>query len=229
MKLKILSWNIWIDCNFEQVKKFLKSSNADIIGLQEVLDNDPKRDVIKFFNKQGYNYVYAPIKKVWGSRTWSDGPAIFTKHKIIKSETYVLSKEEARAAARADIQIDGKILHVFVTHLVHTHQIQSANQDEQADNLIKLLPKENTIVIGDFNATPDSSVITQMRKTLTDSDPKSLPTWSVYPQGCPTCNPQDINIRLDYIFLTRDIKFLSSKVEFSKASDHLPVSAKVNI
>lgn len=54
MILKIFSWNIWIDGYFDQVSGFLKKSNADIIGLQEVKGNDPRRDTIGFLNKLGY-------------------------------------------------------------------------------------------------------------------------------------------------------------------------------
>lgn len=229
MQLKILSWNIWIDCNFDQVTEFLKSSNADIVGLQEIVENDPKRDIIKALSKLGYQHAFAPVKKVWGNKTWSDGPAIFSKYNILENKKYTLSKTDSRVAVRAIIQAENKILYIFNTHLIHTHQQQSDVQDEQVDNLIKLLPQKQAIVMGDFNATPDSSVINKMRKILTDSDPNSAPTWSVYPEGCVICNPSDINIRLDYIFITPDIKILSSKVELSRASDHLPISAIIKV
>ena len=83
--------------------------------------------------------------------------------------------------------------------------------------------------MGDFNATPDSAVIQKMRNVLNDSDPLSTPTWSVYPEGCKTCHPLDVNTRLDYIFTTKDIKTSEFHVEHSKASDHLPVSVMVEI
>lgn len=41
MILKILSWNIWIDGFFDQAAEFLEKSGADIIGLQEVVNDDP--------------------------------------------------------------------------------------------------------------------------------------------------------------------------------------------
>lgn len=66
MLVKILSWNIWIDSHLEQVKEFLKNSNADIIGLQEVREDDPSRETIKYLNSLGYQHVFAPIAKTWG-------------------------------------------------------------------------------------------------------------------------------------------------------------------
>ena len=229
MRLKVLSWNIWTDGYFGQVTSFLKASEADIIGLQEVLPDDPRRDVIRFLNKLGYQHVFVPVKKTFSNKIRNDGPAIFSKYKISKSETYILSTKNPRAAVNADILVGDETLHVFSTHLIHTHQQPSKEQEEQGLNLLKVMPARRAIVMGDFNATPESSVIKYMRKALIDSDPSPLSTWSVYPQGCEVCNPQEINTKLDYIFTSKDIKISSFKVEKSKGSDHLPISVILDI
>ena len=229
MQIKVLSWNIWIDNYFSEVKKFLKSANADIIGLQEVLPNDPNRDVVGFLENHGYKSVFSPFEHHWGTNVYYDGPAIFTKFPIIKTEKIVLSKKDSRIAVRADIKVGNKTLHVFSTHLIHTHQQPSKVQEEQARTLLKNLPAENTIVMGDFNATPQSSTIQNIKKVLVDSNPSSKPTWSVYPEGCLVCNPQEVNIRFDYIFTTKDLKTSSFKVENSKGSDHLPISVNLEL
>lgn len=229
MQLKVLSWNIWTDGNFGEVLDFLKGANADIIGLQEVVSDDQKRDVIGFLKSLGYHYVFAPIRKEWGDHVYNDGPAVFAKNKILKSETFILSTSESRAAAKAEVQIGTETLSVFSTHLVHTHQQQSDIQEEQATNLIKLIPQENAILMGDFNAEPSSSAIKIISDSLINSDPTNKPTWSVYPEGCITCNPQAIDTKLDYIFTTKDISAIGFKVENSKASDHLPISVIIEI
>ncbi len=229
MSLKVLSWNIWIKGNFQGICDFLDAADADIIGLQEVTADDPAFDVIGHLSKRGYEYVFAPVKKVWDGVTYNDGPALFSRYPIHSSEKYLLSDVDTRAAARADIEIDGQILHVFNTHLIHTHQHYSKAQETQADDLLKLVPNERTIVMGDFNATPESVVIQKMKKALIDSDPASQPTWSVYKPGCETCNPERIDTRLDYIFTTPDLKTSGFKVEESKASDHLPISVTVEL
>lgn len=227
MILKVLSWNIWIDGYFDQIAHFLKESNADIIGLQEVKDDDPKRDVIGYLSKLGYAYVFAPVEKAWGGDIYHDGPAIFSKYPIIRSEISLLSKTDSRAAVRADIQVEERLVHVFSTHLIHTHQKESPVQEEQGANLLQLLPHDHVIVMGDFNAIPESTVIQNMKHVLVDSNPSADPTWSVYPAGCATCNPQNIDIRLDYIFTSNDIQVKSFEVGDSQGSDHLPISATI--
>lgn len=224
MQVKILSWNIWIDSYFEQVKEFIKNSDAGIIGLQEMREDDPEREVVEYLNSLGYQHVFAPIAKTWGGKVWNDGPAVFSKYEIVSSKKYVLSEEDSRAAAQADIKIGERLLHVFSTHLTHTHQQDSVTQLRQVEELLNYIPTEQSILMGDFNAIPQSRTIQKVKEKLIDTDSKDQPTWSVYPEGCITCNPQEIDTRLDYIFTTKDINTHSYKVEESKGSDHLPIS-----
>ena len=226
-KIKVLSWNIWIDGHFNEITEFLKKSDADIIGLQEVKDNDSTLDVIKYLNGLGYEHVFAPVEYTRDNKIFIFGPAVFSKHKIVSSETFNLHAEDKRVAVKADIRVGDEMLHVFSTHLTHTHQQPSDVQEAQGKNLIKVIPSERTVVMGDFNATPGSKTIQKMKEALIDTDPKSLPTWSVYPAGCEDCNPQKIDTRLDYIFVTSDLKVNTFEVGESRGSDHLPIIATI--
>lgn len=133
-----------------------------------------------------------------------------------------------RAVARADIDVGGRVLHVFSTHTVHTHQKPSGKQEAQVARLIEKLPTENVIAMGDFNATPESKAIHMMRERLVDTDQSDKPTWSMYPEGCGVCKPQALDTRLDYIFVSKDLAFHSYEVGKSTGSDHLPVSVEVD-
>jgi len=228
MRLKILSWNIWISGNFEQITDFLEKADADIIGLQEVEADAPERDVIGFLTKLGYAHVFAPVPKT-GKRKVNDGPALFSRHGLLNEKTHSLSNTSNRSAVSADIQVGERIVHAFSTHLLHTHQAYTDVQGEQVENLLKILPKQKTILMGDFNAGADSAYIKRMRSVLQDTDPSGTPTWSMYPEGCDVCNPQSVDIRLDYMFTTPDLTVLSSRVEDSNASDHLPISAEIEV
>ncbi len=239
MQLKVLSWNIWGGQYLPQVIDFLKESNADIIGLQEV-SQDPggANNVAEVIGKQlGYRWVYGAVKRLkasevgWKSeKTVEWGNAILSKYEITENKNHPLSETHKRFALEAVIKVNTKALHVFSTHLVHIHQKPPETQEKlethetQAANLIKLLPKENTVVMGDFNAAPESAAIRKMREALLDTDPASTPTWSVYPEGCPICNPRVIDTKLDYIFTSKDLKTSSFTVGSSKGSDHLPIS-----
>ncbi|MCE9541278.1 endonuclease/exonuclease/phosphatase family protein [Candidatus Kaiserbacteria bacterium] len=183
MRLKVLSWNIWIDGNFKQLVDFLETQDADVIGLQEVKDDDTERPVLAFLQNHGYQYVFMPVEKKFKDKVYRDGPAVFSKFPINSSQTHNLSREDSRGAAQADIQVNGKILHVFSTHFLHTHQKPSKNQDEQADTLLTLLPQEHTILMGDFNATPESYPIQKLSSVLKNTDTSSAPTKPPMPKS----------------------------------------------
>jgi endonuclease/exonuclease/phosphatase family metal-dependent hydrolase len=231
MSLRILSWNIWFDGNLDKVNSFLENNNADIIGLQEVMQVGGVLQLSKkFIEELGYKYIYAPVFKIQKNGSKVDvGNAIFSKYPILNSKIHNLSKTDNRLAVETTIQIANRQVHVFSTHLIHTHQQRSKVQEEQADNLISILPNENIILMGDFNALPDSEAIQRISAVLRNADPQLLPTWSVYPEGCEVCLPQGILYKLDNIFTTKDIQVTSYQVENSDASDHLPISAIIEI
>ncbi len=233
MNLKILSWNIWGGRHLPEILKFLEKSDADIIGLQEVIqDIDGSNNLAKIIaEKLNYKWVYYSKGQTdfYGSpREW--GNAILSKYDIISSKSHNLyNGEDNRIAIEAEIKIQDKSIKIFTTHLIHTHQMPSKIQEEQAYNLLKVIPESKGVLVGDFNATPDSMAIEAIKKVMRNADSQSYPTWSVYPDGCVHCNPEGIDICLDYIFTTNDIKTHSYKVENSKGADHLPVSVIAEI
>lgn len=229
MTLKVLSWNIWYLGNLNLVNEFLERSNADIIALQEVMRSAGGLQISKkFTDVLGYRFIYAPVlRKEINGKNIEVGNAILAKHSILKSQVHRLSADNMRLAVQADIKVQNSILHVFSTHLFHNHMLQSDLQDEQARNLAKDLPKNNTIVMGDFNALPQSNPVKMMSNILQNTDDKLLPTWSLYSEGC--CKSTGINKKIDYIFISRNLKSTNFTVEDSKASDHLPISAMIEI
>jgi len=230
MKLKLVAWNIWVDGWLDKWTDFLQKADADIICLQEVKDDDGKRDIIAELTKRGYEHTFAAVEQVWDGEPFRFGNAIFSKFPIIHSEKIQLETgERERAAAYAKIDVNDIVLNVFTTHLIHTHQQPSEEQEEQTNKLIAKLPNEKVVVMGDFNATPESASIQAMEKVLVNTDPGSIPTWSMYPEGCRKCKPQKVDTKLDYIFVSKDLGFDSFQVGQSDGSDHLPVLVMVEI
>jgi endonuclease/exonuclease/phosphatase family metal-dependent hydrolase len=245
MKLKILSWNIWGGKYLNEVMTFLKDADADIIALQEVIEDDRAGNTsLTIAKKLGYECVYGLgmlMSSKWAGpprekeETIKFGNAILSKHAITSSKIHKLSVSERRVAVQADLRIGNTILHCFSVHLKHNH-VERSNpkilqlQNEQADNLVKILPSEKTVLMGDLNALPESYAVKKMGEVLKniEKDPGSL-TWSVYPEGCDGCLPKGIQYKLDYIFISEDIKAQSFEVGNSKGSDHLPISAIIEI
>jgi endonuclease/exonuclease/phosphatase family metal-dependent hydrolase len=227
-QLKILSWNIWYHGQFNEIVSFIKSTDADIIGLQEVVPDDPTLDVIGYLTKLGHHYVVAPVLKLKDGRTMSN--AIFSKYEIVNTKTHILSEVDSRSAVMADVRIGNTMLHIFCTHLLHTHQKPSDTQTLQAKNLLKVVPQNHSIVMGDFNATPDSIAIRKMREVLVDLELATISTVNAHTFDCAGCDPKRVDeTRLDYIFTSKDLTASDFKVYEVTGSDHLPISISVGV
>lgn len=231
MKLKVVSWNIWYGKFFDEILDFLKSEDADVVCLQEIVakKDDSKNTATEIAKKLGYkHFVFdfaLEIEKEGEKLDW--GNAILSKLPISKSETHPLSSGAfRRIALEARIKTYDKSFQVVTTHLIHTHQQDSVIQNEQTDKLIELLPNGSTILTGDFNALPQSYPIKKTSEVLVNTNNEETPTFSLYPEGC--C-PDKMKYRLDYIFISSDIKLTSFEVGNSKGSDHLPVVATLEI
>ncbi|OGG67106.1 hypothetical protein A3I99_03500 [Candidatus Kaiserbacteria bacterium RIFCSPLOWO2_02_FULL_45_11b] len=239
MKLKVLSWNIWQGVFLTEVINFLKEADADIIALQEV-SNDEREITQRIAESLGYTYVTAfdmnlPMKYVPAAirseaEALSYGSVILTKHKILEGGSVLLTEEDKRTIATAKVKIGDTVLSVFGLHLKHTHQEPSDLQNQQADNLLKLLPHNKTIVLGDFNALPNSYPIEKVSAVLQNTEVDSAePTWSMYKDGCSVCQEDQLKHKLDYIFVSKDINVTSYEVGKSNGADHLPVMATIEL
>ncbi|MBU6447497.1 endonuclease/exonuclease/phosphatase family protein [Patescibacteria group bacterium] len=246
MQLKLLSWNIWGGKYLPEVIDFLRSADADIIALQEViLEPDGKTNTASTIaDALGYNEVHALGMEI--SSKWigpvrdpevqlNFGNAVLSKHKIENSAAIDLSAPEYRQAIWADIIIGSQTLRVFSIHLKHNHVINGSDaieqlQNEQVNTIIKALPADNAIVMGDFNSLPESEPIKIMSGALKNTEIGTVaPTWSSYPEGCSICQPKNVEYKFDYIFAGKNLKAGGFKVYPSKASDHLPVTAILDI
>ena len=229
MQLKILSWNIWCDGDFEKTCEFLRASRADIIGLQEGVPAERARDIVSFLSTLGYHYTIAKNGATFlGGRMIT--VALFSKYPIQKSQAHPLSTKSPREAIEADIVVNGRTIQVVSLHLKHTHHKEEDIQNKQAGRIVKALPKENVVMMGDFNATPGMTPIRRMREVLIDTDPAELPTLNASLFDCKTCDRAPLSTtKLDYIFVSPDMHAHSFKVEKSNASDHLPVSVILEV
>jgi endonuclease/exonuclease/phosphatase family metal-dependent hydrolase len=115
----------------------------------------------------------------------------------------------------ADLDIDGEVLKVMITHL----SIKEKERPEQVNFITKKLEEvsQPKILMGDFNNNPSSEIIKQITAVMKDTAIKEYNTF-------PANNPKK---RTDYIFVSDKIKVKSSQSVMSEASDHLPVVAEL--
>lgn len=224
-QVKLLSWNIWGGVYLPEVTRYLIDAKADIIALQEAEESGATNTAEVLANELGYSFVYSrSMEYEWQGEMTNRGNAVLSKFPIIGSTPHLLSGVKPRTAMQADIRINNYILQVVSVHLVHT-----GDQEGQAEHLLNVTPKNKTVIMGDFNATPDSRIIERMRESVRDTDKKDLPSWCLYPDGPGESKPDMVISKYDYIFVSEDLHANDFAVGDSKGSDHLPVSVMLEL
>lgn len=232
--LKVISYNIHIGQNsnnvdqLESLAKFIKSTKADLIGLQEVdsvCNRSGNVDQMKFLaEKTGMYYAYARHFPFDGG---SYGIGILSRHPLsnVKDHRIVLTsagtKEGAtRALLTADIFF-GDMKLTFAT--VHMDYRDSDSRYAQSQEIVKLFGKmeQPVILTGDFNARPGTKEITMLQTIFTDATDDSALTF-------PAINPLN---KIDYIMISKAKleKVVKQEVYPVLYSDHLPIMSVIKI
>ena len=216
----------------------IKQYNPDLILLQEV-DICTQRSLYKnelseFKKNIGFDYschgANIPYKGGWY------GNAILSKYPILSSENYLSSfsklSNETKGMQHAEININGRIINVFNTHL----PVYEEERVVFAESLLNMMKRNDIsgdmILAGDFNfgviplgshrynfEKKDSYIeYEKILEVFKDANFKDN-TW-------PTGNPiADI----DKVFYNGNIELITVKRLNVDISDHYPIYAEFNI
>ena len=220
--------------DLERIARVIRASGAHVAGLQEVDRNFAERSnwtdqaaelagLLAWHVAYGANIDLSPPAP---SRPRIQfGNAVLSRYPIARWENTPLFRspgEEQRGLLHAEVDVPGLPLHVYVTHLdafSGTDRVQQARQ--VADLVGENCP---AVLLGDFNAGPETPEIGRIRATLTD-------TWTAaVGDGRVAAHRADgRTARIDYIFTSQRLraKWTSLSTDDPAASDHLPVVSRL--
>lgn len=241
--LTVASWNIFGGRDVPGVMKCLAELDADVIALQEVLQDEDgsNNHAQEIAAALGYEWFYEPtllmtpsvsyVLKQLGieeNKWW--GNALLSRLPMSGKKAYHLSEEHKRIALEATVMSNDTSVRVFSTHLVYGTGQAAETRATQVENLLALVPSTSALVMGDFNATPESETVQKMLQVMgsTERDFTRF-TIGAHPELYHAPSGATDKQRLDYIFITRDVRTISSGVADSDASDHLPIYATVEL
>jgi len=241
MQIKLLQWNIFYKEKIENIVRLLQQINPDIFCLQELaIDskyNLQTPNAAEHIAKQlSVNYYFEKASKQTTSEIKAIGNGIFTKFPISRKHHFFTKKpspivasfsDEGRVYIEVGIDINKIILTVGTVHLSYTHKFMMTNEKaKEINNLINGIKdkEERFILTGDLNATPNSYAVSELNKHFTNAGPQfSEPTWTTKRFDYQGFVENKLKWRLDYVFATKDINFVSSKTIKTNYSDHLPI------
>ena len=230
--MKIISFNTqhchnWPEgkINYDKVADVIR--DYDIICLNEMRGAGKTEEypdqILEIAKRTGIeNYYFAVACEPQGMYPYGD--AIFTKLPIIEAKTVAIPDPtekkydrwyETRCVLVAELQGG---LRVVITHM-------GLNPDEQelaVKTVVPFLRREKCILMGDFNVGPDNAVLKPIREIMYDTAELFDKDKLSYPSYEP-------EIKIDYIFVSPDIKVKSADIPELLVSDHFPHIAEIEL
>ncbi|TDE03595.1 endonuclease/exonuclease/phosphatase family protein [Flavobacterium hiemivividum] len=261
LDLKIMTFNIRYDnpddnknnwkYRKEEVTKMIRSNGVDILGAQEVLANQ-----LKDISEKLPDYNAIGVGREDGKEKGEFSPIFYKKDKftVVKSGYFWLSETPEKPSKGWDAACEriatwaqlkdiktNKMLFVVNTHFDHEGMIARQESVKLIKEKVALLSEGLPLIImGDFNAEPESSVVKQMlssAEAITIFDSRSR-TSKMYGESW-TFNgfgkvPVQQRLIIDYIFVNKDVKvkkhnILSETANGMFISDHSAVFIVVSI
>ena len=238
--LQVLTFNIHAGrgadnvLDLERVERLIRSSGADVVGLQEV---DRHYSARSNWVDQGAELARRlDMHLAFGATIDEEPPApgrprvqfgnaILSRYPITSSSLTLLPVTpglEQRGLLKAVVDVPGTDLEVFNTHLGDisaTDRVQQATQIQQEIGT----PERPTILLGDMNAEPEAPEVTTLDGFLADA-------WITGVEGPGyTFESRNPAARVDYVFTSDAVRPEQSQVVVTDpgASDHLPVAVRL--
>ncbi len=213
--------------DFSAMAEVIKKCGADIVGLNEMrsLGEDPgyTDQTAELSRLTGIeNYYFAKAIDVSGQNPY--GNALLSKFRILSAENIMIPDPvpkpentlyETRCILKA--RLEGGLT-VLVTHF----GLNGDEQENAVSAVLKNLESERCILTGDFNVTPESPLLAPIREKMTDVSSLFKAPLLSFPSDKP-------RIKIDYIFVTPDIKVTGADIPEIIASDHRPHTASVEL
>ena len=210
----------------ERMAEVIEAENPDIIALQEVsrgwVVNGSVDMLVWLSQRLGMDYVWGPAAdSVWGNAVLSRFPIIaFENHAMPNND--VIRLDRGFLTAQVDLG-GGEILDVVSSHF-HAGSADSAIRIPQARAVLGAVdPDRTTVLIGDLNAPPgDPEMLLLERAGLHDAFVVSGAAGEGF-----TYRADRPRRRIDYVWLSPDLRARDFSTHDSAASDHLAVAVTI--
>lgn len=206
-----------------QIVEELRALQPDVIALQEVIQHQTVDNQATWLAAQlGYESHFVSIDPANQVRRY--GNAILTRHPIlVRGEQRLRPLDDSRTAAWLRIDLDGRALNVYATHLHWTDEGAAIRVQQVADLMQYIAATSKgfpSVVAGDFNATADSSELAVVRTDFVDAYGSQHPDADIVSSS--TLNLKYFAPkRIDHIFFKRDaIQPVSSQIILNRADAH---------
>lgn len=231
--MKIMSFNTLFCTNyftkqidFQTMADAIKKCNPDIVGLNEMYGKSHMEEYDSQTEKlsalTGLPYFKFAEACVLEEGTF--GNAVLSKTPFINAKVIPVPEEEVKTGNQLyeprcllKLKYDNGLT-VLIIHF-------GLNKDEHinaVNTVLENLEEEKCVLMGDFNVLPDDDVLEPIKKRMTDTALFFKEPLLSFPSDKPFK-------KIDYIFVSPDIKVLSADIPPIAVSDHLPHTVEIEI
>jgi len=234
VNISVVSWNILKGERYDEILQGLKELNADVFGLQEVAVWKDNRGNVgeKLAQELGYHLYFCPaLPSQQSGRPYDLGNAILSRFECKNQVCHQLSPAdlygddwttEPRNAVEVGMNSNETDVRVINTHVYYPrYGGKSEISEMHFRNLDALLSYEKTILVGDFNATMSTEPIKKINKILPNVDREN--------EDFTFIDREQQKMKIDHIFVSKDIIVKSFEVVETKGSDHLPIKVVIKV
>lgn len=228
--IRIMSYNLHNGFNtdghldMEAIAQVIENSQADIVALQEVSRGwlvSGRLDMLTWLSQRlKMPYISGPTADpFWGN-------VILSRYPIVEYESYDLPPRDLtilRGFIAVRIELgNGDHLQVIATHYHHIEEDSDIRQLQTEAILDFWGGAGRTVLLGDLNAQPGDPEMGMLQQAgLVDALAR------IEPPPAYTYHSANLYERIDYIWVSPDLKVNDVWLLVSNASDHLPVVAVV--
>lgn len=241
--LSVVTLNIWHDQQdwperLNLIVEGMEELRPDVILLQEVLQNpDLPNQAATLAYRLGYeDYHFVSFDPEDAPKRY--GNAILSRHSIVERGMRKLEpKSDYRVAAFARIDVDGRPVSVYSTHLHHSGEGTEIRR-QQIDDLLRFVDQTRgdapAVIGGDFNAPSDAPELEPLRARFGDAFERVARRAEADPAEVTTLNPAAGHEprRIDHIYSTAELAPAAARIVFDEpgpddlwTSDHFGVLA----
>lgn len=215
--------------NFNAIKEAIECLNPDILSINEIygkgfIESEEYFDQVSWIARE-CNFPYYTFSKAINAKNGEYGSAVFSKipfsdYEIIHIPDPIHIHKYGTYESRVLTKFNYGNFDLFSLHV-------GLNPDEQENAYFTLMdnlnPNKKTIILGDFNMTVNNRYIQNIMKKYNEATIyKKNKILNTYPSI-------DSKMKIDYIFLSKDIDIIDSDILEIVNSDHLPIYALISI
>jgi len=242
-RLRVMTYNVHhcqgmdMRLDLPRVSRIIRRFAPDIVALQEV-DVDVERsrrthqpqDIAEML---GYHHEFLPVRPQGGGKY---GIALLSREqlKVCRAANFDQGTEDAKREIRGglwvQVEVEGQKINIFNTHwgLNPGERVRQANQLLNSHWLQQVDEDEPVVILGDFNALPETEAYQVMSRKLRDAQ-LELPHHAPLPT-LPSLKPV---ARIDHIWISPHWKVRAiarpTDRQTRLASDHLPLIADLEL